>query len=375
MKKTSSQVLILCLVGIVAAYLWFSTSQDKRSTVSETIHSEINKDLSHSGEEPSDKNSWVGGADELWPDFMIPELVLADESVVVDFDAKMVALWDENPNELTDIYGTLADNVERRLMEQTSIDEVIPNSGKERVIIIEITDGETWNGIWWVAVSLWWALVWETDAAWRLVRERKLPRTYDYLYFQASKPGYTPAYTKKSLFFTEWKDIAIDMQMKQKPTKSIQLDENTSGDVVAVEEDDMSVVFVETCALTTALWDCYEWSVTMEYQFIEPDEIAETSIPMRALVDGEVINLASNWMAFIDFYGEAWEMLLYDWDVAEICYTIPQERIDIWQESAQEWDMDGYRYFNTSDWLWRFDDEAEISVAGWRFCAKTKHIY
>lgn len=325
------------------------------------------------------KEKSTGAYDATWgaaiidQNLLVPKLILENEGVVEEFE--MHVLMNKKENELTPIYTVLAENVETSLMQKTSIDAIFPNEWKERNIVVHIVDWETGEGVSGVSVSLRWGFLWTTDEQGTLMRSRKLPRTHDYLYFQASKIWYTQAFAKKALFFIDSSDIVVEMQMKKMSKNVVSIKKNPENDKVIVSTEELTMTFTNACWLKTSQGDCYEWDALLEYQFIEPSSLEYMSIPMRAVNDTTLWDLESNGMAFMNFYSTEGRLLEYDAGVAEVCYTIDQDQITHWKETSREGDKDGYRYFDKADGLRKYDESAKITISDGKFCVQTQHVY
>ena len=55
---------------------------------------------------------------------------------------------------------------------------------------------------------------------------------------------------------------------------------------------------------------------------MEPGSTDTISLPMKALINGKVVTLESNGMAFTDFYDDKGKMIIYNDKKATICYTV-----------------------------------------------------
>jgi hypothetical protein len=106
----------------------------------------------------------------------------------------------------------------------------------------------------------------------------------------------------------------------------------THTDDLAIETEDLALVMDSDCTLITTKGTCYEGEVFVEYTYISSDQVEQTSIPMQALVDGEIKHLVSNGMALVDFYAADSTRLIYNDKQSKICYHVGQAQIDAWDQ-------------------------------------------
>ena len=288
----------------------------------------------------------------------------------------LVILSEEPTTEVHKIYQDLNDNVQVHISEKATVDDILPSEdegGVHREISFFALDADTGKGIPWATVSLRWGIIGETDEEGGLVFERIIPRSHDFMYFQARKVGYSPAFVKENLMYHEWSTVEVSLAMSTKGTVVAK----TKAENIDVENVNLGMKVQDDCSLVDAEWTCVSGDVIVQSHFIGVNEAENISIPMQALIDGEIVELTSNGMAFIDFYSNEWDLLIYNNKPGEICYNVGQEAIDSWNEYFENDDRskDGYRHFNKSSGYREFDENAKVTIGDGKFCVETSYIY
>lgn len=310
------------------------------------------------------------------PDQLSPQVVeqLLQPETVVEAKRLDIDLIEQPVGEAAELpYKQLAEHVRDHQEKKSPVHEVVPDEGQERIFHIE-TINNAQQPVGWVEVFLRGGYLWTTDANGSLMVTKRLPDSYEYLYFQFQKVWFIPWFVKQNISAYAWTDIPIVAKIDQWITKTIP----TSSKTLAVQDEKIGMELVDATWCALEKWDgsCYEGEVAVTYNFVEPTMLDTLSIPMTAVVNGQVGSLMSNGMAFVSFYDDAGEKLQHTGKATKICYTLTPEQITqrkATSKGAEE--KDGYRWFDAWSWLWKFDEEAVIEINETSFCATTKHIY
>jgi hypothetical protein len=208
------------------------------------------------------------------------------------------------------------------------LDMLLPEGeGQEREITITTRD-ETGTPIEGVFVHFWGAVAGVSDAAGEVQVNTTIPASHNIFHITARKSGYSPAFTNFNALHVKSKTIKLTLALHSGTAKIV----NTNTEDLRIAESDLSLVVEDDCPVHTVEGDCYEGDMTVEYNFIAADQAEEVSIPLQALVNGEVKRLTSNGMAFTDFFSADGEYLSYGDASGEICYTVPEEQMQTWNE-------------------------------------------
>ncbi len=282
----------------------------------------------------------------------------------------------ENPKaEYIDLpYQDLASELKNNIVNKTPVKEIIPEEWKQRTFIVSLSD-EKGEWIWWVSVSLRWWFLWVTDSEWKLTVDKKIPEEYTYLYFQFEKKWYTPWFVKQLIGSILAKEIFINARLSQLWWKIL----TTSTEKLTVTDEKITLTINNDswCALKNADGKCHVWAVDIDYNFIHPSQLEKLTIPMQWVVDWSMRWIESNGMAFIRFYDKNWDRLIHNNSPTKVCYTLDSKDIENRQKTSQpeNKDMDGYRWFDYSSGIWKFDTEAIVEITDNSFCATSKYVY
>lgn len=322
-------------------------------------------------------------AERVWPkssaEKAMGELLKQESYADGTQKALMLALqeyeanWSKT-NPAFDVYKDLTENFSERLLSKTPVEQVYPldGPGTPREIVVRVVD-EAGDPVEGFDVSLWWWLVWTTWPDGEVSVSWNIPDSHEYLYIQADKPWYTEVYDRDSLVFRESETVNINLNVSNTYTDTVS---SSTDNAVQVETDDIVYNANTDCSLLDTQGNCYEGDVEVEYTYYDDNAVNMVSMPMQAMIDGEIVTLTSNGMAFMNFEDTDGNTLIHAGEDSTICYKVPQEDIDAWADTPPEEDiMNGYWYFDESTWYWKYDDEAKITITDGLFCAQTKHIY
>ena len=288
---------------------------------------------------------------------------------------KKIIVWDSTKG-IWNLYSMLSKNLEKNMINNVPVEKVLISwEWKEKKIKVIVKDADTNKPIKDVSVYLWWWFLWKTDEEWKLSKKIKIGKAYSYMYFQADKKLYTPAYKKINDVYNKWRSVFITFRLK-KIWETFDINPNN----IKVNSNKIFVSLKGKCLLIDKNSECYDNKAQIEIDYIDPKIIDNISIPMKAVIDWELVNLMTNWMAFIKFYNNKWEKLLFNnkWlEKVDICYKVGAKEIENWKKRKknQKENSDGYWWFDKSLWVWKFDKNANITIKNWMFCFNTNHIY
>ena len=274
-----------------------------------------------------------------------------------------------------EFYRKLASRTQYNVVAWKKIEDIIDTTKwKERKIKVSVVDYD-WKPLEWIKIYLWWWLLWKTDKNGKLVKKIKIPRVYDYMYFQAYNENYLPGHKRLNAMYIDWRLILVSFVLKKAKVYTVDPSNINIGNNL------ISVKIKWDCVLKK--WDgsCYKWKAKMSIAYVKPEEIDNLNLIRQGKYKWKIIYLMSNWMAFIEFYDENWNRLLYNennkW---KICYKVWKKAIE--QRNA----LNRTKIFNETDWYWRFDksnwlrnfggkDIITVDKNKWLFCYETSHIY
>lgn len=373
--KVVSRLYLLCMcVGF--AFLFFFQEQ---GSLQEKELVQIKKSWIHAVAEKQENhvtNITLSGANKVISEAWMTEKIANDLAILLatkkkSVEESMYSSWVED-NEVVVLYKELTSWVKDNILWKVSVDDVLPNEWIERNIRFQVIDGDTKEPIPDVNISLRGGYVWVTDSEWYIEHTRALPQSHSLLYVQAQKLWYAPSFAKKELFNGDARRVNIFLSMKKVDTKIVK----TTTEDFSIDTDDVMLQISDNCALHDKNSECYEWEVIVEYNYIAPWEIDGTTIPMKALVNWEIKPLISNGMMFTQFYDNTWATLKILDTPAEVCYNLSPQDVEAWQAREKTWpSMDGYRWFDISDGLWKFDEDAIVSISENQFCVTTRYVY
>lgn len=304
-------------------------------------------------------------------------LFLKSKKVSPGYLDNVVIFWSGDAD-LVKFYNELESNLYSNLQNDISIDKIEDlKKWKLRKFKIKVTDLD-WHPISGVKIYLWWYRLWETDKDWRLVVEKKIDRVYDYMYFQAFKEGYMPGSKIKNQLYNDGRLVVVNFKLKKWNIYNIK-----TPNKIMINWKKVKVSIKWNCVLKDKLGECYNSAAKVVITYINPSERSLISNPTKALRNGKVVHLVSNWMAFLTFYDRKWDLLKINPDgikTTEICYKVGKNKIAqrnkmrrtlVWKES------DWYWWYDWSLGIWKNDKNAKINVDKDRglFCFSTKHIY
>jgi len=276
------------------------------------------------------------------------------------------------------IYKKILGRTEDNIISWKKIEDIIDiTKWKNRKIKVSLIDSDTNKWIEWVKVYLWWWLLWITNKEWKLVKEIKIPEWYEYITLQADKKWYSPIYKTKDILYNNWRLVVFNLKVKK-----IWKIYDINPKKILVKNDKINIDIEWDCVLKDRTNHCYTWKTKLEVDYIKPAIRDQLSIPSKAIYSWQIVNLVSNWMAFIKFYDESNNRLFYNKDWARkvnICYKVWKQKI-IERENSQKLrkeGTDGYWWFDKNKWVWYLDKNAKITVdkSNWLFCFDTKYVY
>ncbi len=267
----------------------------------------------------------------------------------------------------------LVNNIYERLYEKHPIKEIETPDWKLRKIKVTVVD-INWKPVKNVKIYLWWYYLGETDKDWKYIGEVKLSRIYDYMYFQAYTPNYLPWHKKVNAVYMEGRLIPVRFVLK--PAKVFKVDPNN----IKVDDSKVVINIKWDCVLKTSNGNCYNKQALMSVAYVNPDEIDKLNIIRKAIYKSKLVNLISNWMAYVEFYSTDGKKLIYNDANASICYKVWKKAIEEWDKrrTSLEWkESDWYWWFDKTLWVRKQDANTTVKVdkEKWLFCYNTTKVY